>query len=569
MQTRFTYLPVVSRLHDPDALRPLVGAYLDRLESLGGARTSAEDLPQEAPHLWLVGTGGTERQILQLWAERRNADPSPVTLVAHADHNSLAAALEVLARLQQEGAAGRIVFVDGPDHPAAGKRLLDAVHDIEVEQALRVCRLGAVGAPSEWLVASSPELRTIREVWGPVVYNLESDALIDSFREVDDAALEAVHDDFVQRATHVVEPGPDALRDAMRIYVALRRVVDDGSLDALAVRCFDLVVREKTTACYAIARLNDEGIIAGCEGDLVTTVAMLWLRELLGQIPWMANVARADEVEDTMWLAHCTVPRKLVRDYSVRSHFESDASVALRGTFDKGPVTLVRIGGSNLGQLWLADAELVDTGQDERLCRTQAQLQLAPRDGCVSLLRHPLGNHLVLVPGHHAARLRAWSAARRSTALDRRREERMNSLVVPTPEVRDVNRFERSRSWHSNPPSSLIGMPYPTKRADRARGRGSGSPCRSCARDHCHYRGSYSGWTHAGTSSIVLVVPKDVRKVSRRDLPLRGRLRRTGRHNGGRYDDLCAPGRHPCLRNRWHWRRSSPRTGQSRCVGWT
>lgn len=407
MQTRFTYMPVVSRLHDPDALRPLIGAYLDRLESLGGERTSPGDLPQDGPHLWLVGTGGTERQILQLWAERRSADPSPVTLVAHPDHNSLAAALEVLARLQQEGASARIVFLDGPDHAFAGDRLLDAVHDIEVEQTLRACRLGSVGTPSDWLVASSPDPRTVREVWGPVVYNLSSESLFEVLREIDDTALEAAADDFVPRAARVVEPGPEALREALRVYVALRKIVDDGSLDALAVRCFDLVVREKTTACYALARLNDEGIIAGCEGDLVTTVGMLWVRELLGLVPWMANVARVDEPADTVWLAHCTVPRTLVKSYSVRSHFESGESVALRGTFDKGPVTLLRIGGANLEQLWLAEAQIVDTGADERLCRTQAKLQLAT--GTVAeLLRRPLGNHLVLVPGHHAARLQAW-----------------------------------------------------------------------------------------------------------------------------------------------------------------
>ncbi len=90
MQTRFTYLPVISKLHDQDALQPIVGSYLAQLEALGGERTAAEALPSDGPLLWLVGTGGTEQQILQLWAEHRGADSSPVTLVAHPDHNSLA-----------------------------------------------------------------------------------------------------------------------------------------------------------------------------------------------------------------------------------------------------------------------------------------------------------------------------------------------------------------------------------------------------------------------------------------------------------------------------------------------
>jgi hypothetical protein len=41
-----------------------------------------------------------------------------------------------------------------------------------------------------------------------------------------------------------------------------------------------------------VARLNDEGTIAGSEGDLVSTVTMMWVRELLGEVAWMASCRR-------------------------------------------------------------------------------------------------------------------------------------------------------------------------------------------------------------------------------------------------------------------------------------
>jgi L-fucose isomerase-like protein len=81
------------------------------------------------------------------------------------------------------------------------------------------------------------------------------------------------------------------LEDAVRVYLALKEVVAEHELDALTVRCFDLVLELETTGCFALAQLTDEAIIAGCEGDLVSTVGLLWAHELLGETPWMANPA--------------------------------------------------------------------------------------------------------------------------------------------------------------------------------------------------------------------------------------------------------------------------------------
>ena len=73
---------------------------------------------------------------------------------------------------------------------------------------------------------------------------------------------------------------------------------------------------------------------AGCEGDVVSTVGLLWASsymDLYSTIrkqrapppPWMANPSRIDLEEKTLTLAHCTVPRKLVKEYQLVSHFES------------------------------------------------------------------------------------------------------------------------------------------------------------------------------------------------------------------------------------------------------
>ena len=407
----FGFIPIKpSFLMDDAAFNAITGDYVRALEALGGERWAADAIPADKAQLFLlVATGGTEETILKAWAERsKTAAGEPAFLIAHPGNNSLPAALEVLARLQQDGAQGRIFYLSGPDDAAGLREITDTLHDLSVQRALQQARIGLVGAPSDWLVASIPDVSTIKAAWGPTVVQVEMEEVVETLEAVPDDAIKPYLDSFVADATDVREPSPAELRDVARIYLALKQVVADYKLDALTVRCFDFVLHQQTTGCFGLAQLTDEGIIAGCEGDLVSTIGLLWAYKLLGVTPWMANPAQLDTARNSLWLAHCTVPRTLVANYRLRSHFESGLGVGIQGTLPAGPVTLLRIGGKAMDRLWLAEGDLLRSGDAENLCRTQAEIQLTRGGNVTDLLRAPLGNHLVLVPGHHLDRLQSW-----------------------------------------------------------------------------------------------------------------------------------------------------------------
>jgi L-fucose isomerase-like protein len=233
------------------------------------------------------------------------------------------------------------------------------------------------------------------------------DEITQALQAVPPEAIASILEPLVTGATEVREPSQTELEEIVRVYVALKQASERHGLDAITVRCFDLVLDLQTTGCFGLAQLTDEGVIAGCEGDLVSTVGMLWAYMLLGQIPWMANPAQLDEASNTLWLAHCTVPRRIVQDYGLRSHFESGLGVGIQGALPKGPVTLLRIGGTAMDKIWLAEGEILRAGGAENLCRTQAEVRLT-HSKVQDLLHAPLGNHLILVKGHYSDRLRAW-----------------------------------------------------------------------------------------------------------------------------------------------------------------
>ena len=409
MEAHFGFIPVASVLVDgAEQLELIIGPVVDTLVAAGGELISADDIARDLPVFYLVATGGTENLILELTALRSIAvQDEPVLLLAHPGNNSLPAALEVLARLQQDGVPGRIIYLPGAGDTVALGQVTDAAEDLRVRRVLRASRVGLVGAPSDWLVGSMPAADIVRDVWGPTVVDVHLGDLVDRMAAVPDDVAEKAADALTSGATGCVEPTHAELLDVARVSAALRGIVSAEKLDALTVRCFDLVLNQKTTGCFALSELTDSGVIGGCEGDLVTTIGLMWTRLLTGQTPWMANPAQLDEAANALWLAHCTVPRSMVESYRLRSHFESGLGVGIQGVIANSPVTLVRIGGARMERVWIAEGAIVSSGDAENLCRTQAFIELS--DGHVSeLLTAPLGNHIVLVPGHHAARLRSW-----------------------------------------------------------------------------------------------------------------------------------------------------------------
>ncbi len=409
MKSRFEYTLVYSELVPEGAtFNRYMDSYTKVLDGLGGKLCNDIKTRGAIPFVYLITTGGTEQALLDIRQQRRKHSPDePVWIVAHPSYNSLPASLEVLARLQQDEEDGRIFYLQSSDDEEGLQQINTALDKTGSPELLSQTRIGLVGAPSDWLVASRPPRETVRNVWGPEVVDVSIDEINSAIQMVAADTIDPIREPLVTGATEVREPSTADLDNVIRVYLALKTVIRKHDLDALTVRCFDLVLSLQTTGCYGLAQLTDEGVIAGCEGDLVSTVGMVWVNKLLGKTPWMANPARLDEASNTLWLAHCTVPRGIVQDYGLRSHFESGMGVGIQGTLANEAVTLLRIGGKRMEKLWLAEGEIIQAGDAEDLCRTQAEIRLD--DGKVGdLLKSPLGNHIIMVQGHHASALKSW-----------------------------------------------------------------------------------------------------------------------------------------------------------------
>ncbi|HOY68244.1 MAG TPA: hypothetical protein PLP29_15290 [Candidatus Ozemobacteraceae bacterium] len=389
---RYGIIPLASSIHDPErvkaTIRQLVGvlgASLDIREVIPSDRANVDVL------LVAILTGGTEHAFRNLYRSLADGSQS-VTLVTLPHSNSLPAGLEILAWLESQGVTSARLLHGTPEEIADAVQRRGAA--LMLRSQLDATRIGVVGTPSDWLIASHVDRQLARQRFGVDMREIPIEEVHDAWHSLSETDVEVARAGF-ETPAGIVEPSENDRDSAARLYAAMRRLVDRHGLSAVTLRCFDLLKTPGTTGCLALSRLNDEGVTAGCEGDVPALLTMHIHRLLSGHASFMANPSQF--AGDEIVFAHCTVACSMVTDIRWRSHFESGIGIGVAGTFSPGMMTVARLGGPDAGRLFIAEGEVRPHEHREDLCRTQVRLRLP---GVAELLsRNPLGNHHILARG--------------------------------------------------------------------------------------------------------------------------------------------------------------------------
>ena len=143
---------LTSELHDANAVKDATREFLNNLEieyTLKGNEFS--DYGQCPLSLIYVRTGGTEGIFKRLLPELLKKSSQPFLLLASGKSNSLPASMEILSFLRGQGIGGEIIH-GKPEY--VRRRILQLQHVSEARRQLRGMRLGVIGKPSDWLIAS-------------------------------------------------------------------------------------------------------------------------------------------------------------------------------------------------------------------------------------------------------------------------------------------------------------------------------------------------------------------------------------------------------------------------------
>ena len=381
-----------SDLHRQDILAQRHASFLASIEACLGQEITVAPIDDYDADLKLVfiSSGGSEGIFLKHFDQLK----APYYLLTSGTDNSLAASIEILTYLNCEGLKGEILH-GSPEYIADRiKQILEGDTHINDNQSSNSCysgpvelggRYGVVGKPSDWLIASIPEEKEVSSVLGSELIDIDMNELLEAYN-----AMEGSED---------IRDGLD-FGSSNRLVKAVTKIREEHFLDGLTIRCFDLLDSIHTTGCLSLANLNAESFIGTCEGDVMSMLTMAVVRKVTGQSSFQANPSRIDVRDNTMVLAHCTLPYDMAESFGYDTHFESGIGVALKGELKTQPVTILRLA-KDLRTFWCAEGEIMENLSESTLCRTQIEVRLDDDYSVGDLLINPCGNHHIVFYGRH------------------------------------------------------------------------------------------------------------------------------------------------------------------------
>ena len=420
------------------------------------ASCGIESATGEVVNVAYILTGGTESLFIKLFGENCSRLGN-ITIISDAYHNSLAASQEICTWLYNNGVQHRHIHIPlhSPDATlnrlptllcaespapqrcecnagvaaeatcaeaataeaasteAAGAKAAgteaasaEAATADALVKALGGCTIGLIGEASPWLIASGIDKEALSKRCGVSFKEISIGTLADKYlgyRELWknhtlSAGARAELDEVLCRFSCSLEGDrtTEDLSDAAIMYLALASICKEEHLDAVTVKCFDLLSSCKTTACLALALLNDNGIIAGCEGDIPSICTMLAIYKALGRPSFMANPASIDRDNLSIDFAHCTIPTVMVEGCTLPSHFESGIGIGINGEVPLGNYTLCKLSGKTLERSLICNGRLVKGEYLSNRCRTQVRFIFESKAEFDAFCKARVGNHIIL-----------------------------------------------------------------------------------------------------------------------------------------------------------------------------
>ena len=339
----------------------------------------------------LIGSGGTE----SLFLKRLKDLKEPIVILSTSKNNSLPACLEIKTYLENNN---KLCFLLSGSEEHIANMLKHIATILNAYHSVIDSKLGIIGGPSSWLIASPVEPKKIYDSFKINIVKIKMSELDELIEETEGEMID-LND--VPHATELVNKfeNRDVVTGAIVIYLALKKLVNKYDLKGLTIRCFDLLKKYKNTACLALAILNEEGIVAGCEGDMPSLITMYLINTLTGRSSFMANPSKFIYEENSLLLAHCTVPLNMTSSYSLDTHFESGLGIGVRGEMPEGKITICKIAPDySLDNSICLPASIKECPHLEGYCRTQIMVSLG-EEGLLDILKASFGNHLVVSYG--------------------------------------------------------------------------------------------------------------------------------------------------------------------------
>ncbi len=304
-----------------------------------------------------------------------------------------------------------------PEMRAKGHRILclSTGNFDDLQPALRLVRTTHLMRNTRILYVNSSPLdaqavERIKERLGPQVIHAGPDRVNDAYNSIDAGAALQDAREWIAGALRVVEPSETDITNASRLYLALRRIMEEERAQAVTINCLGLFAQKRLPAypCLAFCKMNDLGLVGVCEGDLDSTLTQLLFTYAFG-VPGYVSDPVIDTSTNTVIHAHCVSATRMDgpagerAPYIIRSHMEDNKGASLQVKMRTGQtITMAKL--IREDSMLISTATITGNPDSDRGCRTKIATKVA--DARKLLQGYEGGLHRVIFYGDRVRAIR-------------------------------------------------------------------------------------------------------------------------------------------------------------------
>ncbi|MBA7469408.1 hypothetical protein ES707_04677 [subsurface metagenome] len=235
-------------------------------------------------------------------------------------------------------------------NPEPRSKLMVFARAAMMRQVLRKMRVGYMGKNPVIMFSMAADEYGLKKVLGVDVITLRDFEYSQRIEQVPNQSAEKDWTELQQQVGGTEVSDTDGI-EASKSFLAMVQMVREMDLDALSLNCW---VQLKSKICLPLARMNDLGVGAGCEGDLHTTILMRLLFVLAGRSAINGDFMRLFPDSNQILFSHCGAgPFSLARsrdDIELLPSIETRDGIGVFFPADQpGTVTALNMMGSREG----------------------------------------------------------------------------------------------------------------------------------------------------------------------------------------------------------------------------
>ena len=223
-------------------------------------------------------------------------------------------------------------------------------------KAIKNSKVAQIGKLADGHINHMANPRAIYQYLGvDVTRDYEVEDIIALGDKITGKEVEKVFDKVIS-STKISRVSKEKVRDSVKMYLAIKKICDENNYSAVAFSCWPkLMPLKEMVGCLTNSLLNSDGIVAGCEADIMGTISMLVLQKLTGKPVGLMDLAKFDEKDESLLLWHCgSAPFEMANESGItcEKHYFADYAESLKNcgpitdmTFKKGDVTIFRLSG--------------------------------------------------------------------------------------------------------------------------------------------------------------------------------------------------------------------------------